>query len=485
MRVAVKIIKTAVSRPSPGPVFTVPISGRGIITAGLQERPFFSALKNSAAAALLFGLVFQSAVLPMLKTLAYFNDTQISAANTFSAGTLGIALSPPNKYVSGVLYQGDATTTLLTVSNAGSLNFNYTAKISPADTGPGPCDYVNLTAVVGTSTYSSLLKDFVSATSTLATSTNIVWSFNFSIASSAPPSVWNRTCDFKWRVSAWQDNFSGSSSGFSNIREKFGSIQLGASVVLNEFLANPSGDPDAPMPGGQWVELYNNSIGDIDVNGWYIYNLFDRGLQISAANSDNNHNVLDSGETIVPAHGWLVVYRNGDGTFSLNKFADAVRLYSGILNSGVLVDAVVYNGNGSEIPVNKSIARIPDGIGPWVDPVPTPCGPNKLTEDTANMPEQNPPPNTTLADQSQNQANTFPASKAPDAVSPPQGQTPALDPSLPAADPALENNPASLPAEVFPPPDSKPTQTTNQLDAVTPPAAEPASPAETGGADAP
>jgi len=140
-------------------------------------------------------------------------------------------------------------------------------------------------------------------------------------------------------------------------------------IKLNEIISNPDGDDDASMPGGEWVELYNSGPSQIDVNGWRLYDAIgSHELAITAANV--------SGEsTIIPTHGFLVVYRNCDSDFSLNNDSsgDTVRLYNGLINAGNLIDSYNYtNPNASWV-----FARIPDGIGLWVaSSTPTPGGPN-------------------------------------------------------------------------------------------------------------
>jgi len=144
--------------------------------------------------------------------------------------------------------------------------------------------------------------------------------------------------------------------------------QVDFGVVLNEFLPNPEGNDNASKPNGEWVKLYNNSTSDVDVNGWVLYDAYDtHELVISATNSDNDGNPLDSGETIVPAGGILTVYRNGDGDFELNNTGgDTVRLYNAPVGSGgVLVDSFTYKIDAKE---GKSFRRVPDGTGTWKDP---------------------------------------------------------------------------------------------------------------------
>ena len=181
---------------------------------------------------------------------------------------------------------------------------------------------------------------------------------------------------------------------------------INSTIVMNEFLPNPTGDiygdDGDPMPLGEWVELFNNSDTDIDVAGWYLYDKYNsHPVEITLANSDNNSNFTDSGETIVPAHGWLVVY-SPYLTGWLNNSADEVRLYDGpIETTGNLIDYYYYDGadfdsltptpdetniddssgiSGDTIPDNKSYARIPDGTGDWVDPIPTPGNINKISD---------------------------------------------------------------------------------------------------------
>lgn len=160
-------------------------------------------------------------------------------------------------------------------------------------------------------------------------------------------------------------------------------------IVINEFLPNPTGSDDAGIPSGEWVELYNLSATPISVVGWTLYDNSDSNpVVITSSNSDNNGNTADSGETIVPAHGYLVVYLNGAYSEWLNNSGgDTVRLYSGTVDSAPLRDSYSYSGVAPE---NKSYARIPDGAGNFVDPVPTPLAPNKIEEEAPIIaPEEN------------------------------------------------------------------------------------------------
>ncbi|OGY45369.1 MAG: hypothetical protein A3A24_02245 [Candidatus Buchananbacteria bacterium RIFCSPLOWO2_01_FULL_46_12] len=144
-------------------------------------------------------------------------------------------------------------------------------------------------------------------------------------------------------------------------------------IVINEFLPNPTGSDSASKPNGEWVEIYNNGFWPIDLNHWMLYD----------ENNSNELEIQDSntntGDTIISPAGFLVVYRNGDSDFSLNNTGgDQVRLYHRPINSaGILIDSYTYT---VDAPENKSFARIPDGTGEFVDPIPTPGQPNQTEE---------------------------------------------------------------------------------------------------------
>lgn len=210
--------------------------------------------------------------------------------------------------------------------------------------------------------------------------------------------------------------FAGASGGtiayFSDIERSVGNIfRAGVwqetadpqDIVINEFLPNPDdsanglnfGDDNDSKPLGEWVELYNNGNVPQDLTGWYIADesggLGNQAAIISALNTV-------PATTTISAHGWLVVYLNHQTLNNPN--GDSVYLYT---NLDVLVDSYTYpdhdfceneptpastnasstpSGGGScgpgdpAAPPNKSFARIPDGTGAFVDPIPTPGAPN-------------------------------------------------------------------------------------------------------------
>jgi len=167
------------------------------------------------------------------------------------------------------------------------------------------------------------------------------------------------------------------SEDFNGLIEDEKTIDLVASpsaqffgIVLNQISARPAGSDtgNSGLPlDGEWVELWNNSGDPIDVNGWVLYESDEGKLPISISNADNDGDLSDAGETVVPDGGWLKVYRNGDGDFTLNDDGDKVELYTNYKTSGgVLIDSFAY---GAVVSDDKTWRRIPDGTGTWADPV--------------------------------------------------------------------------------------------------------------------
>ncbi len=228
----------------------------------------FSAIKTAivkiAVILLIIGLNWNG-LSAVINTFAYFNDTEISSGNSLSAGTLDISLDSYNNYISGLMYPTDTTATSIILSNNGSLATQYISKISLLSPDNGACNYVNLNATDGTQSYSGPLLNFISATTTLGSPVN--WNYTFTIDPVAPPSVWNKTCYFKWTFTAWSKDVAEPVGGFVDIEEKSGGIRIGRAIALNEILANPIGLDNASKPNGEWVELYNNSNININVDG--------------------------------------------------------------------------------------------------------------------------------------------------------------------------------------------------------------------------
>lgn len=165
---------------------------------------------------------------------------------------------------------------------------------------------------------------------------------------------------------------------FATDHMRLGTVHEYSDLVINEFLPNPSGNDDALMPDGEWVELFNRSNTDsYDLTGWYLtdYDPSHR-LSISAQNTVSSDPTTQG--LIIGPQEFLVVYRNGNPLFSLGDDAtgDQVNLYNA---EGFLIDGQDYNSATNDIVLeNKSFARFPDGSDYWFDPVPTAGKHNRL-----------------------------------------------------------------------------------------------------------
>jgi len=105
-------------------------------------------------------------------------------------------------------------------------------------------------------------------------------------------------------------------------------------LKINEFLPNPEGDDDAPIPDGEWVELYNSGDEPINVEGLILNDDFGNGLEITEVNVINS--------TIISAHSFLTVYRNGNGKLELNNDGYDLVILS---YEGIVIDSVSYSGS--------------------------------------------------------------------------------------------------------------------------------------------
>ena len=328
-------------------------------------------------------------------TYAYFNDEVVIEGTEFTAGTLEITINSEDAVDLGLMYPGDINNSVyVDISNTGTLDSQYVVKTIPTGSDNSACNYITVTAADSTNPsnpYEETVNNFISETEDTIDTT---WNFSLKVNNNTPASVWGKTCSFKWVYTAWQTNLPDASSGFTSTKEKLGEINIGKVVVMNEILPNPEGlDTQAGLQG-EWVELYNNGNISLDLAGWKIKDAAGNTKIISTLNTFN-------GRTTIGPKGsyneWVVVFMNDD---IMNNTGDTISFYDPTEN---LIDSYSYgnsgndndsdsnstgggsNGNpvGGETAGNegKSDARIPDGIGAWVDPIPTPGEPNELSEE--------------------------------------------------------------------------------------------------------
>ena len=126
-------------------------------------------------------------------------------------------------------------------------------------------------------------------------------------------------------------------------------------IVINEFLATGDG-----ISYSDFVEIYNRSNGDVDLNGW----------SVKIENNSNGTETTTITEAIA-ANGWLVVYYND---LAILTDGGSITIYD---NNGNEADKISYY---DAVTPNSSFARIPDGSPNWIDPIPTPKTTNEIYE---------------------------------------------------------------------------------------------------------
>jgi len=336
------------------------------------------------------------------RTLAYYLDNEDSNDNLFQATILDFSVT--NKHIEdfiGMEALSEIEFASVVTKKTGSLNIQYevnTEKISGDD---NFCDALEMKVEHnGVEKHDGSLLSFSAATTTqLGT-----WEFELNLPVSTTNVPHGAECDVDLVFRGWRsDVVSFEESGFTD-EERIQLRLTSRTIVLNEFLPNPDGvaygfdfgDDNSNMPQGEWVEIYNNSDSSFDLAEWYIKDSLE---------SDTNKIMITNANTapigtIVGPKNWLVVYMN---KAVLNNDGDTVRLFD---NSNTLIDSYTYTshdyceleptpgdensdttngGNCGEVPTNKSYARIPDGIGYWVDPIPTPGRMNVLEGENVFM----------------------------------------------------------------------------------------------------
>lgn len=318
-----------------------------------------------------------------------FNDAEDSQNNTWVAETLDAGLNSISNF--NTTTPSQVATSSLQIVNQGSADFKYKIRVENLSGDTDLCNNLNL-------------DNLNVATTTLGSMASTTLDLTLSLQSSSP-SLQNKKCAFDLVATTWQANLTDNTQGFSDMETVSSAVVSGtwlpansATIVLNEFLPNPDGvaydqdwgqDADA-LPQGEWVELYNLSDVAQNLNGYYLTDVDNHRIEVEAGR------VLNATTTIA-AHGFLVVHRKGSGdftshNFSLNNDTDTINLYD---SSGTLLDSYTYGASENEsleptpggvnaVPAggsdgedenvlpNKAYARVPDGTGEWVDPLPTP-----------------------------------------------------------------------------------------------------------------
>ena len=338
-----------------------------------------------------------SGLLAIGQTIAYYNDTENSSVNSMQAAVLDFSATNQNigGFI-GVELGEDKESISVMTKISGSLDIQYKARAEKISGNDNFCNAIKLEVFHSAISYSGALLSFDTATTTALGT----WAFELKLPSTASNFAHGEECNVDLVFGGWrQDTVDFNQSGFTD-EERIQLRLTSRMIVLNEFLPNPEGEEygfdfgndSSDMPQGEWVELYNNSDYSFDLSGWYIKDSLESDINKIMITASNTAPV---GAVIGPKS-WLTVYMN---KAVFNNTDDTVKLFN---DSDILIDSYAYNshdycdieptpgdknsdttggGTCEQVPSNKSYARIPDGIGYWVDPIPTPGRMNILEDE--------------------------------------------------------------------------------------------------------
>lgn len=307
--------------------------------------------------------------------LANYEDNEISGENTFATGSVDIELA----------VSGSADTRAVEIVNQSSIA-ETELSLSGAPGVGDLCSALTLSVTSGSVSQSGPASGGFGLVAPLGSTLSV----EVGAVSATPETLLTGECTLALSADAY---LSGMGVGQGLTDHEVGSLTFSAAdvyvppappspagcanadtcVVLNEFLPDP-----ATGPNDEFIELYNNSTTQsFDLTGWSV-------SEFAAANEKfyilgtNPSITVAPASFIIPPQGFLVVYLNGA---KLNNGGDTVSLY----NAGnTQIDTFTYTSSVS----GKSIARIPDGTGPWVDPVPNPGEPNVCAADEECLPAE-------------------------------------------------------------------------------------------------
>lgn len=146
-------------------------------------------------------------------------------------------------------------------------------------------------------------------------------------------------------------------------------------VVINEFMTSNSGIiSDEYGEADDWIELYNNTDEDIDLSGFFISDKVENYKKFKLGNG-----------IVIKARDYLIIWADEDASqgalhanFKLSSSGESLILSN---KDGNLVDRFDFGA----IPTNKTMSRIPNGIGDFVLADHTFGKNNESTTHTSNL----------------------------------------------------------------------------------------------------
>ncbi len=312
-------------------------------------------------------------------TIAHFTDIEAATQNSFAAGELDITLVNDSleSYI-GVEALGEVDYASLVSLTPTSVATKYTTHASNI---VGDADFCNAIDVEATRNGLVQYSGSVEGLSLLPTADFGAWEFEFDVPPLVPVGHGD-VCNFDIVFDAFLLSAATTTeSGFSD-KERVSFDLTAKMVVLNEILPNPSSSATYPN-NSEWIELYNNGDTPVDIAGWIVSELSggvtENFYTIVATSPGTNQIGTLAGTTIIPAHGYAVLLF-ADPT-KLNNTGDTVALYD---NSNALLDKRSFGS----IAVGKTVARSPNGIGVWFDPIPTPGESNIIVPGDEELPPE-------------------------------------------------------------------------------------------------
>lgn len=157
-------------------------------------------------------------------------------------------------------------------------------------------------------------------------------------------------------------------------------------VVINEFSARPESN------GSDWVEIYNNTLQTINIDGWVIRDSTDT-------------NKIDLSGSICPTN-----HRKFDFSNRLNNDGDSIKLLDSESSTSPMDEITYFTDSIPEHQIGQSTGREPQGSSTWqVFTSPTPN--NDESCNPSPSPSPSPSPTATPASQSSSTKKASPTPK--------------------------------------------------------------------------
>lgn len=265
-------------------------------------------------------LVFFSSLMAMGGTNAGFLDEEKSEGDSLTSGTLDMVASEKSfVYSTGTapMEPGDIITQKAEIENVGSLGFQYRAKYT-SDNDSDLCKEIILKAKLNdVEVYDDKLEDFdTSLLPSLPLNLNKTgkdeWKFIYSLPADVDSSAENETCEFNYKFTAWQTDFSDKTLGFwdeelldpnASIEIESGEWASAGDVVINEIMW--MGNDDGSDDNDEWIELRNMTNEKIDISGWDI---------MHGGSGIGGHIEIPHGYSIKPNGYFLITKEKWDNT---------------------------------------------------------------------------------------------------------------------------------------------------------------------------